>query len=254
MADAVMRAPPSDRRIVVPAPALADVAAERIAQAIERALARSQRAHVALAGGTTPRAIYRRLAQAPRLQWARVEIYFGDERAVAPDDPQSNYRMARETLLAAAPIVPTQIHRMPAERADLDAAANEYAAQLAEPLDLIILGIGADGHTASLFPGAPALRERRRKVVAVDGPKPPHRRLTVTPNVIAAAREKIVIAAGAEKSTAVARALALGDDDIEVCPARLARDGIWIIDEAAAAGLAGDSSPDDGHPPAGRRG
>jgi 6-phosphogluconolactonase len=176
------------------------------------------------------------LAQTHRLSWDRVEIFFGDERAVPPGDPQSNYRMARESLLDAVPIPSRQVHRMPAERPDRDAAAAEYAAQLPARLDLIILGIGADGHTASLFPGSAALEERARKVMAVEGPRAPRRRLTVTPPVITSAVNKIVLAGGSEKAGAVARALE-GPDDPDACPAQLARDGIWIVDSAAASGL-----------------
>lgn len=244
------RTPRLDRRIVVPANEFARVAAERIAQAIEAATAHGARARVALAGGNTPRAVYRALAQM-RLPWDRVEIYFGDERAVAPDDPQSNYRMAREALLDAVPIPSGQIHRMAAERADVEAAAADYAAGLPERLDLIILGIGADGHTASLFPGAAALAERERKVVAIEASKPPARRLTLTPPVVTAARTQIVLAAGADKSAAVARALE-GDDDVYACPARLARAGIWIMDQAAAVWLRGGAPAVDASRPSPR--
>ena len=229
-------------RIVVSAQTLPSLAAARIAQVLERAVAHGGCACVALAGGNTPRSVYRRLAQARQLPRGQLEIYFGDERAVPPNDPQSNYRMARETLLDTLSIPPAQIHRIVAERTDLEAAADDYAARLPDRLDLIILGIGEDGHTASLFPGSPALDERARKVVAVDAPKPPCRRLTVTPPVIAAARVRIVLASGAGKSNAVARALE-GSEDINGCPAQLARAGIWIMDHAAAAGLRSGGPP-----------
>jgi 6-phosphogluconolactonase len=189
-----------------------------------------------LAGGSTPRAVYRHLAQTQGLPWDKVEIYFGDERAVPPGDPQSNYRMASESLLDAVPIPPDQVHRLLAERPDREAAAEEYARLLPERLDLIILGVGEDGHTVSLFPGSSALRERVRKVVAVVGPQAPLHRLTVTPPVIAAAREKIILVSGAGKAGAVAQALEGPDQPVQ-CPAQLARDGIWIMDRAAASGL-----------------
>jgi 6-phosphogluconolactonase len=239
MENAVTRAASdSERLVIAPTERFAQVAADRIAQAINAA-ARGGRAHVALAGGNTPRAVYRELSQL-RLPWDRVEIYFGDERAVPPSDPQSNYRMACETLLGAVPIPPSQVHRITAERADLDAAADDYAALLPDRLDLIVLGIGADGHTASLFPGSPALHERARKVVAVDAPKPPHRRLTMTPPVIESAQVLIVLAEGEAKAAAVARALS-AIDEISQCPAQLAREGIWIVDRAAAAFVSGKS-------------
>jgi len=194
---------------------------------------------IALAGGGTPRGVYEVLAAPPlrdAVPWGRVHVYFGDERAVPPDDPDSNFRMAREALLARVPVPPAQIHRMEAERADLEAAAAAYAQALPAALDGLLLGVGEDGHTASLFPGAPALGETARRVVPVVGPKPPPRRLTVTPPVIAAARSVGVIAVGAGKAEAVARALEAPLAPRET-PAQLARGGHWFLDPAAAARL-----------------
>jgi len=228
--------PAEDRLIVVAPEDLPEVAAQRIAQVIRRAIVLNGHAAVALAGGTTPRSVYRRLAKIGEIPWEKIDVYFGDERAVSPDDPQSNYRMARESLLDAVPIPPAQVHRIPAELADRQAAAAKYAVLLPERLDLIILGIGEDGHTASLFPGSAALQERTRKVVVVEGSKPPPWRLTVTPPVIAEAIEKIVLASGSGKAGAVAQALE-GPDGPDRCPAQLVRDGIWIMDRAAAAAL-----------------
>ena len=229
----------SDRLVIVPAERFGQAASERMAEAIEAAVGRSGRARVALAGGNTPRAVYRELAQI-QLPWDRMEIYFGDERAVPPTDPQSNYRMARETLFDSVSIPPAQIHRMPAERTDLEVAAADYAALLPDRFDLMVLGIGEDGHTASLFPASPALNERVRKVVAVNAPKPPFRRLTVTPPVIESAHALIMLAQGAAKAAAVVRALG-ATDELRECPARLARDGTWILDRAAAALIPGKS-------------
>jgi len=228
--------PAGNRRVIVTTELLPETAARHIAKAIEQAVAGRGRASVMLAGGNTPRAVFRRLALNRRVAWDKVEIFFGDERAVPPGDPQSNYRMARESLLDAAPIPPDQVHRMMAERPDREAAAEEYARRLPERLDLIILGVGADGHTASLFPGSSALKERVRKVVAVVGPKAPLHRLTVTPPVIAAAVNKIVLVSGPGKAGAVAQTLE-GPQNPDACPAQLARDGIWIMDRAAASGL-----------------
>jgi len=225
-----------NRRVIVTTELLPQTAARHIAKAIEQAIADHGRASVMLAGGSTPRAVYRQLALNPRLPWDKVEIFFGDERGVPPADPQSNYRMARESLFDAVPIPPDQVHRLLAERPDRDAAAEEYARQLPERLDLIILGIGEDGHTASLFPGSSALKESVRKVLAVVGPQAPLHRLTVTPPVIAAAREKIILVSGAGKAGAVAQALEGPDQPIQ-SPAQLARDGIWIMDRAAASVL-----------------
>ena len=170
------------------------------------------------------------------MEWNRIDFFFGDERGVNPNDPESNYRMARESLFDLVPIAAQQVHRIPAERRDREAAAAEYAALLPERLDLIILGIGEDGHTASLFPGSSALSERTRKVVVAAAPKAPRHRLTVTPAVIMAADVKMVLASGVGKAKAVAQALE-GFGEAVDCPARLARAGIWVMDQAAASGL-----------------
>ena len=222
----------SGRRSVEPdAEAVARAAAEAIAQAI-LAAADAKPFHLALAGGTTPKRVYELLGARP-LPWPRVQFWFGDERCVAPDDPASNYAMARAALLERAQPPAANVHRMRGELADRDAAAREYEAALPPQLDLLLLGIGPDGHTASLFPGSKALRERGRRVVAVTGPKPPPNRLTITPPVIAAAARVLVLATGAEKATAVRCAFASDTDPIE-CPARLLRDAEWHLDRAAA--------------------
>jgi 6-phosphogluconolactonase len=187
---------------------------------------------VSLAGGSTPRPAYELLAAEPGVRWERVTVYFGDERAVAPDDARSNYRMAREALLDRLATAP-RVYRMEGETADLEAAARRYEQDLPDRLDVLVLGMGADGHTASLFPGSPALRERRRRVVPVEAPADPPRRLTITPPVIAAARQVIVIVSGGDKADAVARALE-GDLNEDAVPAALAREGLWLLDRAAA--------------------
>jgi len=213
-----------------------DAAAAAIARLIADAVADQSAVHVALAGGSTPRAVYDRLAQRDDIPWARLHIYFGDERAVPRDDAASNYHMAYETLLRHVPIPPRQVYRMEAEREDLEAAAADYARLLPERLDVLLLGIGEDGHTASLFPGSAALAERGRAVLPATGPKPPTKRLTVAPAVITSARTTLVMAAGDGKTEAVTLALE-GPYDPTDCPAQLARPGIWVLDRAAAAGL-----------------
>ncbi len=165
-----------------------------------------------------------------------MSLFFADERAVPPDDPQSNFRLARRTLLAHAPLPDDRVHRMPADRSDLNKAAEDYATCLPDRLDLIVLGIGADGHTASLFPDEPPVEERKRRVMPAVGPQPPRRRLTMTPPVLESARQLVVLAVGSEKSKAVGEAL-YGEYDPGSCPAQLARRGVWILDEAASADL-----------------
>ena len=229
-----------ERLVVGDAAELAERAAGWIASALIGAVAQQGRCALALTGGRTPGPVYHRLAEWPGIPWTAVRVYFGDERAVPPSHPDSNFRLAERTLLSRVALSPVQIHRMEAERSDLEQAARDYAALLPARLDLLLLGIGADGHTASLFPGAAALSERERRVVPAVGGVPPRARLTITPPVIAAARDVLVLATGADKAAAVARALA-GDAAPATVPAALARAGTWILDRAAATQLPGGS-------------
>ena len=202
---------------------------------VERAVAERGAAHVALCGGSTPGPVYAALAGC--LDWSRVHLYFGDERCVAPDDPESTYRLVREALLDQVTGAAPTVHRMEGEDPDPEAAARRYEALLPERLDLAIQGMGDDGHTASLFPGHPATLERERRVVHVaDAPKPPPDRLTLTTPVLEDAREAMVLARGAGKAEAVARALT-GLRDLEACPVQVCRAGTWFLDPAAAAAL-----------------
>jgi 6-phosphogluconolactonase len=144
--------------------------------------------------------------------------------------------MVHLALLALVPIPADQVHRMEAERADRDAAARDYARLLPGQLDVLLLGIGPDGHTASLFPGSAALDERQRLVLPVIGAKPPAERMTITPPVIEAARKVVVIVSGGDKAAMVARAIE-GPLAPQAVPAQLARRGTWFLDQAAAARL-----------------
>jgi 6-phosphogluconolactonase len=225
-------------RIRVAQEKLPQLSARQIARALERAARARGRASFCLAGGTTPKACYEELAREPAVPWQKVSIYFGDERCVTPDHPDSNYLLARTALLSRVPIPPENVHRMRGELADRQAAAREYDESLPDAIDVMLLGIGEDGHTASLFPGSPALDETRARVLPVIGPKPPPERLTLTQVPLRAAREVFVLAAGANKADAVARALE-GKLDIPVCPVQLVRDAVWLMDHAAAAKLGG---------------
>lgn len=216
---------------------LARLAADWLADAVQQSVARGGRCSLALSGGSTPRPAYERLAARCVLPWESVEVYFGDERAVPPTHPASNYRMAREALIDRVGLAPPRVHRMETDDPDLEAAAARYAALLPDALDLLVLGMGQDGHTASLFPGSPALGESARKVVPARAPVPPVQRLTITPPVIAAARRVAVLVAGAAKAPVVARVLR-GPWRPEELPAQLARHGTWLLDRAAAAELA----------------
>ena len=233
-------------RILEDPAAVARAAAGMIAQRIAAGVGRGGRFSLALSGGRTPVDTYRALAAGPvgQPQWRRVEIYFADERAVPPDDPESNYRLVRETLIEPAGIPLPNVHRIRAEDPDLDAVVRQAEMALAPVLDLIVLGIGEDGHTASIFPGSPAAREAVARLMVVrDSPKPPPRRVTVTPRVLREAREVVMLATGAGKAEAVARALE-GTTDPDHCPARLVREREWLLDRAAARLLAQSTSPD----------
>ena len=227
------------------AEALARAAAEWIGEAAREAVKARGRFRLGLSGGTTPRRLYRLLAGEPHrsgVEWARVWIGFSDERAVPPDHPDSNFRMARELLIGPLGLGANGVARMQGEAEDLDAAARAYEPLLHEPLDLLVLGVGPDGHTASMFPGAAAVRERTRRVVAVyDSPKWPPRRLTVTPRVLDEARSIAVLASGPDKASVVARALEGEVDALEV-PARLVRERDWYLDLRAAERLSSRGS------------
>lgn len=218
---------------VIAADELASRAAEKIAATLRKVTEAQERACLGLAGGTTPRRVHEALAARTDVPWAKIHFYFGDERCVAPDHPDSNYRMAKESLFDRVALSPSQIHRPAAELADRDAAARAYEALLPARLDLIILGIGEDGHTASLFPGSPALNERERRYIPVVGPKPPPERLTLTPPALETAGALLMLATGAGKAEAVARALE-GAWDPQGTPSQLARRGLWFVDPEAA--------------------
>ncbi len=193
---------------------------------------------IGLSGGSTPGPVYEELGAA-KLPWDRLEFYFADERAVPIDHPDSNYDLVRRTLLREHPEAWGRMFRMPADAPDREAAADRYARRLPDPLDVLILGMGPDGHTASLFPGSPLVKERTRRVAVVsDAPKPPAERLTITPAVIETARSVYVLVTGVEKAHKVSQALDRFTDPVQV-PAQLARKGTWIVDQGAATRVLG---------------
>lgn len=197
---------------------LSEAAAERWIALCRAAIEQRGAFHVALAGGSTPKRLYQLLAcpeRRERIDWARVHVYFGDERAVPPGHADSNFRMAREALLAHVAIPADNVHRMAAtpERIEQDAA--DYAALLRERLphdaagtpvfDLILLGMGADGHTCSLFPDSPILHERARSVGTVHVERLQSWRLSLTYPVLDAARHLMFLVAGADKAAMLQR-------------------------------------------------
>jgi 6-phosphogluconolactonase len=213
--------------IVVEPEELAQRASEWLGEALTRALAGGGRCSFALSGGKTTGPIYRTLA-GMKLPWERVDFYFADERCVPPDHPDSNYLLAEETLLRPLGVKPGQVRRMEGEREDRDAAARDYEALLPPVLDVVLLGMGEDGHTASLFPEASSLEERERRALAIVGPKPPPWRLTLTLPVLRGARQVLFVVAGAGKREAVRRVMA-GED----LPAARVTNAVWILDRAA---------------------
>ena len=179
-----------------------------------------------LAGGTTPQRCYELLAQRAGVKWGRVTILFGDERCVPPDDPESNYRAAREALLDH--VSPATVHRMAGELGPDEAAADyDRIVSALAPLDVVLLGLGEDGHTASLFPGHPELSATGWAVPVRNSPKPPPDRVTLTLPAIRGARLVLFLATGAGKADAVARARR-GE-----VPSGMIANAKWLIDKAA---------------------
>jgi 6-phosphogluconolactonase len=233
------------------ADALAQEAARRFGAAADAAIAARGRFTVALSGGSTPKALFALLAAAPyrdRIDWANVHLFWGDERCVPPTEEQSNYRMTREALLDKVAIPAAQVHRIPAEDPEPSRAARAYTAVLGQiftlgggefpTFDLIHLGLGPEGHTASLFPGSPALKETQALTAAPWVEQLGAHRITLTPPVINAAREVQFLVAGAGKAEIVGRILHDPHDPDEL-PAQIVAPSpgklVWLLDEAAAA-------------------
>jgi 6-phosphogluconolactonase len=230
---------------------VAGAAAEMFARAAADAVAVAGRFAVALSGGSTPRRLYRRLGSDPwraRLPWDRCHLFFGDERAVPPDHPDSNYRMVRETLLDAVPIPAAQVHRIRAEADDPERAAHDYEDELAAffgrgvppRFDLVLLGMGEDGHTASLFPGSPVLEERRRWVAAPWVEAKQARRLTLTLPVLNQAALVLFLVCGPDKAGTLPRVLRPETGTPLPPAARIAPATgrlVWLLDGDAARDL-----------------
>jgi 6-phosphogluconolactonase len=219
--------------------------AEALARALREALGRRGAVHLALNGGSTPRPVYEQL---PALleDWGAVHLWFGDERCVAPDDEASNYRLAAETLIPGARVPAERVHRMRGELGP-DEGARAYAAELAEHLelddaglpvlDVAYLGLGPDGHTASLFPGHPALEVTGVATVGIhDASKPPPERISLSIGCLNAARRRILHAVGADKRDALSRMLA--EPDRGTPASLLERRGLEVIVDDAAHGPA----------------
>jgi len=245
-----------NRRVLVhpDGPVLAQAAAARLVTKLVDVLAERDEAHLVLTGGTIGIGILAALGDLPLRQavdWGRVHLWWGDERFLPTGDSERNDTQARDALLRLLPLEPAHVHPMPAtggpDGPDAEAAAARYAGELARHaaagadapgFDVLLLGMGPDGHIASLFPEHPGTRETGPSAIAVhNSPKPPPNRISLTFRVIQAAREVWVIASGAEKAKAVSLALAAGTDQtvIPAAGAHGTEATLWLLDRAGAA-------------------
>ena len=225
--------------------AVAAAAAERIVELAHQAIAERKRFSLALSGGKTPEGVYRILAErfATTLNWNQVHLWWGDERCVPWTDPNSNARMVSESLLKSIPIPPQNVHRVPTDLPP-DQAASKYGSELRRfdpitPLDLTLLGMGADGHTASLFPGSPALTEDTRWVVSAKAPSgaPVENRVTFTYPLLATSRHTLVLVTGSEKREVLRSVLEGNPAAKSVFPIAEVRNDPtceWYVDAAAS--------------------
>jgi 6-phosphogluconolactonase len=238
-------------QIVTNADALYQAAAAEFVRQVRAAVETKGACTVALSGGSTPKGLYGLLANDPtwrgQVPWDNMHVFWGDERHVPPDHPDSNYRMANEAMLSKVPIPPANVHRIKSEHPDARQVADDYeqtlqaffhisAGQLPR-FDLIFLGLGPEGHTASLFPGTRALHETRRLVVSTWVGKFFTERITLTPPVLNNAAGVIFLARGEDKALAL-KAVLEGHDEPEQLPSQLIRPAhgrlLWLVDRAAA--------------------
>ncbi len=239
-------------RVLTTPQELFEAAAEEVVHAAKEAVAQRGRFTIALPGGSTPKNLFNLLATNARtvLPWDRTFFFWGDERHVPPTDPDSNYRMAEETMLSKIPVAAGNVFRIPAENPDASAAAEAYEQTLRKffqlgpgevPIfDLILLGMGPDGHTASLFPGSAGLQEKSRLVIANWVDKLKTSRLTLTLPVLNAARCVTFLVSGTDKA-AMLKTVLEEDAPAEQYPSKLIRPNngklIWLVDRAAASAL-----------------
>jgi 6-phosphogluconolactonase len=224
----------------------AEVCGDYAVTCLEEALAARAYATLALSGGTSPKLMFARMA-ASALEWSRIHVFWVDERAVPPADPASNYKLADESLLTPAGIPKRNIHRVQAELPP-EAAARAYAREIREffglragempQFDVVHRGMGAEAHTASLFPGEPLIEDRTGVAAAVDVPATPHGRITLLPGPLIAARRTLMLVTGADKAEPLRAVFEAPLDPLKY-PAQLGppegRGMLWFLDRAAAA-------------------
>jgi 6-phosphogluconolactonase len=247
-----MRPPKPEIRIVQNTGEVSREAAREFVRLSRDAVELKGQFTVALSGGTTPTGLYELLADQAdtfrnNVPWGRIHFFFGDERHVGPHHPASNYRMAQTSLLSKVPVLESNLHRIEAENPDPDRAARKYEEVLKKifqlkssempRFDLVLLGMGADGHTASLFPNTNVLRERERLVAAVRVEKSGTFRITLTPPVLCSAACVIILVSGEEKAETLLSVLQ-GDFLPDRFPVQLIQPGegrlLWIVDSQAA--------------------
>jgi 6-phosphogluconolactonase len=239
-------------RILDDAQSVASSAADELARLAQSAVDSKGRFTVALSGGSTPKALYSLLAErtaqerSPDIPWSKIHLFFGDERHVPPDHPDSNFRMANEAMISKVPIPAENVHRVHSENEDAAAAALQYDETIAQVFglkentlprfDLVLLGMGPDGHTASLFPGTRAVHELRRRVVANWVPKFNSFRITLTRPVLNNAAQVMLLVSGADKAQALSEVMGSGSpDDYPVKYIQPTSGGLlWLLDKAAA--------------------
>jgi len=246
MADAAVREVRAFRDLE----ALSEAAAERIVDIARESIATNGRFSIALSGGNTPKRTYQLLATRYRdqIDWSRWDVLFGDERFVPPDDARSNYKMAIDTLLAGGSMADEHVYPIPTDTPTVGDAADAYDRTLqqvligdtAQPpsIDLVLLGVGPDGHTASLFPGSPALEERARLARAVEAPTtvlPAVPRVSLTLPVLNAARNVMFLVAGADKRPVLAEIFERADSGRRYPAAMVANAGrtMWMVEQSA---------------------
>ena len=246
-----MAADARDVRVFTDLEALSTAAAESIVAIAKDSVSQRGRFSIALAGGNTPKRTYQLLVERHRdeIDWSRWQVFFGDERFVPSDDKRSNYKMAHDALLSAAPIPPGHVHPIPTDTRTVGDAADAYDETLRDVLgggdtqpsaiDLVLLGVGPDGHTASLFPGSPVLSERAQWARAVEAPttvQPAVPRVTLTLPCLNGARNVVFLIAGNDKRPAVVEILQ-GGEAAQRYPAAMVRAAgrtVWLIEQSAA--------------------
>ena len=229
-----------DIRCYADVSALVEAAAQLLAKRIVRQLEETGECRLGLSGGNSPRPVYQRLAQADlmkTIEWKHVHVFWGDERCVPSDDEASNYRMAYSALLSHVPVIKSNVHRIEVERGSI-AAARWYAEILGnEPLDLVLLGMGGDGHTASLFPDTPDLATSER-VIPTRSSVPPVDRVSISLRTINEAGEVHLLVSGADKKKRLAEVLRQIEDGRPALPAARVQPCsghlFWLTDAAAA--------------------